>query len=131
MSPDRNQEPEGAPFDSPTGFQYIRGVIIGFFRLIFYAVVAYVIYKFVMFVLAPRRRQRTGARTGGQSGVMVKDEVCNTYLPREDAVLELGRRRHHLARDRHVVRGRQLSLKRGAFLAQRKGGTAGAGRART
>ena len=122
MSPDRNQEPEGAPFDSPTGFQYIRGVIIGFFRLIFYAVVAYVIYKFVMFVLAPRRRQRTGARTGGQSGVMVKDEVCNTYLPREDAVLETvdGIKHYFL-----------FQACRGAFLAQRKGGTAGAGRART
>ena len=97
-------------------------MIIGSFRLIFYAVVAYVIYKFVMFVLAPRGRQRTGARTGGQSGVMVKDEVCNTYLPREDAVLETVEGENHYFCSRAC---------RGKFLAQRKGGTAGAGRARS
>jgi YHS domain-containing protein len=63
-------------------------VVFGFFRFIFYAVIGYLIYKFVMYVLAPQPGKRTPDRAESLSGVMVKDEVCNTYLPREDAVKE-------------------------------------------
>lgn len=62
--------------------------MIGFFRMIFYAVAAYLVYKFVKFVLAPLAGSPTRPRAEGRSGVMVKDEVCNTYLPREDAIRE-------------------------------------------
>jgi len=63
-------------------------VVFGFFRLIFYAVIGYLIYKFVMYVLTPQPGKRTSGRAEAPSGVMVKDEVCNTYLPREDAIKE-------------------------------------------
>ncbi len=63
-------------------------MIVGFFRLIFYALVAYLIYKFVMYVLGPRTGTQAKTRSGGRSGAMVKDEVCNTYLPKEDAIRE-------------------------------------------
>jgi uncharacterized protein len=75
-------------FDSPSRIRYIRNVIVGFFRLIIYAVVAYLIYKFVQFVFAPPAKSGTARRAEGRSGVMVKDEVCNTYLPKEDAIKE-------------------------------------------
>jgi uncharacterized protein len=62
--------------------------MIGFFRMVFYAIAAYLVYKFVKFVLAPLAGSQTRPRAEGRSGVMVKDEVCNTYLPREDAIKE-------------------------------------------
>ncbi len=85
-------------------------MIFGFFRLIFYAVIGYLIYKFVMYVLAPR--QRTPDRAAGPSGVMVKDEVCNTYLPREDAVKEtIGGVDHYFCSQ--ACRGKFLAKKKG------------------
>ncbi len=63
-------------------------MVFGFFRLVFYAIVGYLIYKFVTAVLSPRPGDAGGKRRGLRSGVMVKDEVCNTYLPREDAIKE-------------------------------------------
>jgi YHS domain-containing protein len=63
-------------------------VILGFFRLIFYLIVAYVIYLFLRILLAPHRPARRQANRPQSSGVMVKDETCNTYLPREEAILE-------------------------------------------
>jgi uncharacterized protein len=62
--------------------------MIGFFRLVLYGIVAYLIYKFVKFLLAPLAGSQTKHRAAGRSGVMVKDEVCHTYLPREDAIRE-------------------------------------------
>jgi len=63
-------------------------VILGLFRLIFYLIVAYVIYHFLRLFLSPRRPTRRNTNRPEPSGVMVKDETCNTYLPREEAILE-------------------------------------------
>jgi len=63
-------------------------VILGFFRLVFYLIAAYVIYLFLRLLLSPRRPARPQANRSQPSGVMVKDETCNTYLPREEAILE-------------------------------------------
>jgi len=63
-------------------------VILGFFRLVFYLIVSYVIYLFLRLLLSPRRPARPQATRSQPSGVMVKDETCNTYLPREEAILE-------------------------------------------
>lgn len=60
-------------------------MILGLFRLVFYFIIACLVYLFLRGLLAPRSSRRPG-RT--ESGVMVKDEVCNTYLPREDAIRE-------------------------------------------
>ncbi len=93
--------------------------MIGFFRMVFYAIAAYLIYKFVKFVLAPLAGSQTPPRAEGRSGVMVKDEVCKTYLPREDAI-------------RETVGGEDQyfcsQACRAKFLAGRKGGSASAGR---
>ena len=58
----------------------------GFFRLIFYLFIAYIVYLVLRSVLGPARRARPQRPPRRLSGTMVKDEVCNTYLPQEDAV---------------------------------------------
>jgi uncharacterized protein len=63
-------------------------MIVGFFRLIFYFIAAYVLYVFLRFLLFPRRPSGRPADRPQPSGVMVKDETCNTYLSREEAILE-------------------------------------------
>jgi len=66
-------------------------MMAGLFRLIWYAFLAYLIYAVIRFF--SRTGQKTGPRpapkSGREAGLMVKDEVCNTYLPREDAVREV------------------------------------------
>jgi uncharacterized protein len=63
--------------------------IRGLFRLMYYAVVAYIIfsvYRFLKNLGKPRRRPQEPARL---SGVMVKDEACQTYLPRNEALRDV------------------------------------------
>ena len=62
--------------------------MLGFFRFVFYLIVSYVIYLFLRLLLSPRRPARRQPNHPQPSGVMVKDETCNTYLPREEAILE-------------------------------------------
>jgi len=84
----RKQTTEG-DVDSILRFGYSQKVIFGLFRLIFYLIIAGLVYLFFRLLLSPRPRARSGRpprRT--ESGVMVKDEVCNTYLSRDDAILE-------------------------------------------
>jgi uncharacterized protein len=63
-------------------------MILGFFRLIFYLIAVYVLYLFLRFLLSPRRPSGGPANRPQPSGIMVKDETCNTYLSREEAILE-------------------------------------------
>ena len=60
--------------------------MIGLFRLVVYAFVAYLVWKFIRKAFAPPASNSPSPRAGARSGVMVKDEVCQTYLPREDAI---------------------------------------------
>ena len=61
-------------------------MIKGIFKFIFYFVIVYLIYLVVRFILGPFRRTRPQRPPRELSGNMIKDEVCNTYLPQEDAV---------------------------------------------
>ncbi len=58
----------------------------GLFRLIFYLLLAYLFYLAVRFILSPPRRSKRPRPSRPVSGIMVKDEICNTYLPLEDAL---------------------------------------------
>jgi YHS domain-containing protein len=60
----------------------------GFFRLIFYLLIAYLVYLVLRLIIGPARRFRPLRPPRRLSGTMVKDEICNTYLPREDAIIE-------------------------------------------
>jgi YHS domain-containing protein len=63
-------------------------MILGFFRFLFFLIAAYVIYLFLRILLVPRRPSGRAANRPNTSGVMVKDETCNTYLSREEAIVE-------------------------------------------
>ena len=62
------------------------------FRLIYYAILAYVIYIAVRFFQNIGRALRPSPPPRSQprlSGTMVKDEACNIYVPKEEAFREV------------------------------------------
>jgi uncharacterized protein len=61
----------------------------GFLRFLLYTLLAYIIYKFIRLYQVLTRKNRPHRQGKPTSGLMVKDEVCNTYLPREDALKEI------------------------------------------
>jgi YHS domain-containing protein len=63
-------------------------VVVGFFRFFLYVIIAYAIYSFLRLLMSPRRSTRSEQSRPQLSGVMVKDEICNTYLPKDEALLE-------------------------------------------
>ena len=60
-----------------------------FLRLIAYALLAFAIYSIVKFFSALNKGNRRPAPKQKTGGIMVKDETCNTYLPKEEAIKEL------------------------------------------
>jgi uncharacterized protein len=74
--------------DTDFHFSYIRKMMVGLFRFFLYAIFAYVIYVFLRFLFSPQRPSRPRRSRPQLSGIMVKDEVCNTYLPKDEAILE-------------------------------------------
>lgn len=62
----------------------------GFFRFVLFLFLAYVVFLFVRVYLGLLRGRRRARRPTAQvRGVMVKDEVCGTYVPREEALMEV------------------------------------------
>jgi uncharacterized protein len=60
-----------------------------FLRLFSYAILAVVIYLILRFFSALNAGQKRVASRQKTSGVMVKDETCDTYLPKDEAIREL------------------------------------------
>jgi len=58
----------------------------GFLRIVAYAVFAYLIYLLYRFFKTVSQGSKRPPKIKTQSGIMVKDETCNTYLPKEDAL---------------------------------------------
>ncbi|MFP4081444.1 MAG: YHS domain-containing protein [Candidatus Aminicenantes bacterium] len=58
-------------------------------KLILYALLAYIIYQLIRFFRAVKRLKKSSSSSKSGSGMMVKDEICNTYIPEEDAVKEI------------------------------------------
>ena len=63
--------------------------MLGLLRIIFYALLAYIVYKSVRFFQKLGQRSPSPPKSKQISGLMVKDSVCNTYLPQEDAIKEI------------------------------------------
>ncbi len=63
-------------------------MIAGLFKLILFAFLFYVIFLAVRIYSLLSRRRRTQQKPQAVQGVMVKDEICNTYIPKSDAVRE-------------------------------------------
>lgn len=57
-------------------------------RFLFFCLAAYLLFRLYSFI---RRIGRTSPPSppAASSGAMVKDEVCQTYLPREKAIREI------------------------------------------
>jgi YHS domain-containing protein len=60
-----------------------------FLRIILYALLAYIIYKSIRFYQRLSQKSSSAPKSKQISGMMVKDSVCNTYLPKEDAIKEI------------------------------------------
>jgi len=61
----------------------------GLLRIILYALFAYIVYTFIRVFQKLGQKSRPARQTKKNAGLMVKDEVCNTYLPQEDALKEI------------------------------------------
>jgi len=70
-------------------------MLSGLFRILLYGLLAYIIYLFIRFYQAIKRSSKTPRFSKHPSGVMVKDEICNTYLPKEDAIKEIYEGKEH------------------------------------
>jgi YHS domain-containing protein len=66
-------------------------MVAGFLRFVLFALVAYVAFLFLRIYLGlKRRRAQTRDRAPrAVQGVMVKDEICGTYIPRDEALREV------------------------------------------
>jgi len=64
---------------------------IGVVKIIFYAFVAYLALLLIRFFQAINRRVKSPPpqSTKSLSGLMVQDNVCKTYLPKDDAIKEI------------------------------------------
>jgi YHS domain-containing protein len=58
-------------------------------KFIYYALLAYLIYLVLRFFQSLSRKTPRRPSRPQPSGMMVKDEFCSTYLPREDAIREV------------------------------------------
>ncbi|MFO7867482.1 MAG: transcriptional regulator [Candidatus Aminicenantes bacterium] len=57
-------------------------------RVILFALLAYIIYLLFKFFQGIQKASRRVSSSSRKTGMMVKDNVCNTYLPEEDAIKE-------------------------------------------
>lgn len=58
-------------------------------RLLYYILIAYLIYILIRFFQSLGRRSQAPKSRARLSGMMVKDEACNTYVPKEEAIREV------------------------------------------
>lgn len=62
-------------------------MLISFFRIIFYALLIYVILKLFRLFQKPTSPGRRSVENQARSqGIMVKDEICDVYLPKDEAI---------------------------------------------
>jgi len=59
------------------------------YRIFFYALLFFVIYKIARFFSSLNKRISSSHPKQKASGKMVHDNICNTYLPIEDAIKEI------------------------------------------
>jgi uncharacterized protein len=63
--------------------------MVGFLRIILFALLAYIVYKSIRFYQKLSQKSSSPPKSKQTSGLMVKDAICNTYLPQEDAIKEI------------------------------------------
>ncbi len=60
--------------------------MVSFFKIILYGFLIYIIYWLYRFFKALNKGGSTPRVSKRPSGLMVRDEMCNTYLPKENAL---------------------------------------------
>jgi len=62
---------------------------MGLIRFVLFLIIAYVVFLFLR-IYKGLKRAGTRSRSPRQvRGVMVKDEICDTYIPREEALTDI------------------------------------------
>lgn len=62
-------------------------MISGFFRFLLYILLFYIIYQVIKFFQAAKKiKAKQKKPSASSSQIMVKDEVCQTYLPQDEAL---------------------------------------------
>ncbi len=64
-------------------------MFLGLFRIILFGLLAYIVYKFIRFYQRLGQKSTPPRQHKQSSGLMIKDDICNTYLPREEAIKEI------------------------------------------
>jgi YHS domain-containing protein len=64
-------------------------MIGGLFRLVLFVFIVYVAYLVFRIYRTATRARKAPDPPRQIQGVMVKDDVCNTYIPREEAIREV------------------------------------------
>jgi YHS domain-containing protein len=64
-------------------------MLSGLFRLVLIAFVIYIVFVVLRIVRALKHAARSPRPPASGQKVMVKDEVCGTYLPRDEALHEV------------------------------------------
>jgi uncharacterized protein len=64
---------------------------IGLMRIIFYVFVGYLVLQIIRFFQTVNRRVKSPPpqSTKSLSGLMVQDNVCKTYLPKDEAIKQI------------------------------------------
>lgn len=65
------------------------------FKLILYVLLGYIIYQVIHFFQAVNKRELRRRTSKNSSSMMVKDDMCNLYLPKEDAFREVINGKEH------------------------------------
>ena len=58
-------------------------------RLLYYLMLAYLAWVVYKFITGLGRKRQSPKPPPRLSGVMVKDEACDTYVPKEEAIREI------------------------------------------
>lgn len=78
-------------------------MVAGLLRLVLVAFAAYVAFLFLRIFAGLKRRETPARPEGGRPdrGEMVKDDVCGTYVPRDEALIEVrdGIRRYYCSEE--------------------------------
>jgi uncharacterized protein len=63
----------------------VEGMLV---KYLVYALLAYVMYMIIRFFSSLSKGSKQVSTRQKTSGTMVKDETCNTYLPKDEAIRE-------------------------------------------
>jgi len=63
--------------------------LAGILRLLVYAILAYIIYSIFKGLAGSGSRKATSSPRPSAVSTLVKDEVCGTFLPRQDAIRDI------------------------------------------